>query len=442
MEPYEWQKPLIDTVVRGVTDHRIFISGFPTGSGKTVIALAAAKVLGHPHLVVAPKVALTHWARIARSMGAEGQLIGIINPDRISAPNGCEFYTRDGLWRLPKGTVVIWDEPHRGASGPKSRLTRALAELKAFAYGLHAMSATIADTPLKLRALGWWCGLHQFHDASFYQWCRQHECHYEAPGRSPVFAERRVLRFTKDAAKAHQCMEAIRRDLGPRFMSMRVEDIPGFPSESLGVKLLDLSQRDRAEIDAAYEAMSHRMASVARSDLAELNRERERVEFVMAAALAELVAAHVENGQSVVVFFSFTEPRQRFEDTLARDYGIVDLCRVYGGQKDEDRQSDIDAFQRNERRVASVMAKAGGASLSLHDERHERPRVAYVVPAYEADLIRQCLGRIRRCGGTHAVQFFALAAGTIQERVAVALERKLNNIQALNQQDLLPLMKG
>ena len=46
------------------------------------------------------------------------------------------------------------------------------------------------------------------------------------------------------------------------------------------------------------------------------------------------------------------------------------------------------------------------------------------------------LGRIRRVGGTKAVQHLVLAANTVEDRVADKLERKIGNIEALNDRDL------
>jgi superfamily II DNA or RNA helicase len=434
--PYDWQEPLIQTVVGSLTKDRVFVSGYPTGAGKTVISLAAAKRLGGPHLVIAPKVAITKWWRTADAMGMRDQLVGVLNPERVNGPRGSEFYTRGQRWKLPPGTTVIWDEPHRGASGPKSVLTKALAELKAYARALHAMSATVADSPLKLRALGWWCGLHQFHDSSFYGWCQLNGCKRVEIGWGPMSAGRTALKFTVNAKLAQAHMAAIRRAMGTKFQSLRADDIPGFPTQTVAIKLIDLEDRQRSEVDAAYAAMSERMTTLARSQMAELGRERERIEFVVATALADLAAEYVAAGNSVVAFFSFTEPRLRFEAAL-RELEVP-VVSVHGDQKETDRQAAIDAFQRNEVHAISVMTKAGGVALDLHDCLKQRPRVSLITPTYEADLVKQNLGRIRRCEGTHATQFIVLVAGTIQEKVVLSLERKLKNIDTLNDTDLLP----
>lgn len=429
IEPYDWQEPLVDAAVRSIERDRVFVSGFPTGSGKTVIALAVAKRLGAPHLVVAPKAALTQWRRTAEAMGAD--LLGVINPERIAHANGCAWYRRGEGWKLPPGTLVTWDEPHRSASGIDGYTTRALAELKAYpGVRLHAMTATLADSPLKLRALGWWFGLHQFNKASFYGWCRRHECADEVVGRE----RRRIFRFTRNPKLAAAAMASIRRSMGDKFLSMKPEDIPGFPEQTVDTLLIDLSERDRKEVDDALAEMSERMKATGKSDMAELGRQRERVEFVMAGAVAEIAAGFVEDGNSVVAFFNFTEPRLRFEAKLLE--ASVPCASIHGGQKDTDRQAGIDAFQANGVHAIAVMTEAGGAALSLHDERKERPRVSLILPSWNSATVKQCLGRIRRCNGTHAVQYFVLAAGTVQERVAATLRTKLGNIDALNDADL------
>ena len=428
--PYDWQVPICQKAADSLEKNRVFISGLPTGAGKTIIALDAAHRTGGPHLVVAPKVALTQWRRTAEAMGVSDLIYGIINPERISKPGGCEFYDRERLWRLRPGTTVVWDEPHRSASGIKSLTTRAVAELRAFGARLHLMSATLADSPLKLRAAGYWCGLHKFVEDDFYHWCRKHGCTNVEIGYGRDTAGRVTFQFTKNQAEAAAIMAGIRADMGDRFMSLKADDIPGFPTETVAVKLVDLAKRSREEIDAAYAEMSERMRSKAAAAVAENGRERERIEWVMAETVAEIAADYAAAGNSVVVFFNFTEPRLRFEAKV-REFGVA-LASVHGDQNDTLRQAGIDAFQRNEIPVMSVMAEAGGASLSLHDELHARPRVSLIMPSWNSATVKQCLGRIRRCNGTHATQFFVLAAGTVQERVAATLRRKLNNLTAFN----------
>ena len=429
IEPFGWQDPLWQWAQRNLERHRFVVSGFPTGAGKTIIALAAARAMKRWVIVVAPKVTLTQWHRTAEAMGCHHLLAGVINPERLAHPRGCEFYTRAGKWRIPPNAHVIWDEPHRNASGIKGVTTHALAELKAYGCCLHAMSATLACSPLQLRALGWWAGLHGFTKPSFYSWCRNHGCADTDVGFGQGAAGRQEFRFTSDRVLSRQIMEKIRADFGPRFRTMKAEDIPGFPTETIAVQYLDIDAKGRAAVDAAYAEMSERLRAKAGSAMAEVTRERERIEFAMAESLAELAASKVSEGVSPVVFLNFTEPRLRFTAKFQELAGFVP-AQVYGSQNDDEREAFVKAFQANENWCAVVNQQAGGAGLNLHDELQQRPRCSLYVPGYKPDDIKQCFGRIRRCNGTHASQYLVIAAGTIQEKVASKLQRKLANMSA------------
>lgn len=439
----DFQIPLAASALASMNRNRFFVNASVTGSGKTYICCDVMEKRARPTLIVAPKAARTQWRTVAEQMGVSRFVLDVINPEQISKPSGCTWYTRDGLWRLPKDSDVVWDEIHRGASGIKSQATLAVAQLKAFGAGLHAMSATVACDPLHLRALGYWAGMHHFNKPSFYGWCREHGCKDVDVGYGQGAAGISSFMFTKNKAEGAGIMAKIRRDFKDSFICLKAEDIPGFPEEKLCVKLVDLNKRDTAEIQKALEEMSERMRSAGKSKMAELGRERERVEFIMAEALAELAADAAEDGYSAIVFFNFTEPRERFVASL-KARGIEDVAQIYGSdssgrpQSDEDRDRNKDLFQRNLCRVIAVNVKAGGAALSLHDELHERMRVTFIVPSYDPTEVRQALGRGRRVHGTYIVQNFVLAAGTIMEEVAAALSRKLHNLDSLLADDLIP----
>lgn len=432
--PYSWQTPIIDKVTESLRVNRYAINASGTGAGKTVMALASLKALYESGdvehcLVIAPKVSLSQWWATAESMGIKDALLDCINPEKISKPSGCAFYTVDTTWQIPAKTLVIWDEPHRNASGVKSRATLAMAQLKAFPSSkLLAMSATLADSPMKLRALGFWGGMHNFNLSSFHQWCRLNGCQFES------LNNHYVLRFTRIKEKAKQYMANIRRAFGSAYVAIPLADIPNFPEQTLDVLRVDLNKRDRAEIERNYKEMSERLKTRAKNDMAEIGRCRERIEFSKAEAMAELALGHLSENKSVVIFCNFTSARERIGKFLADNQ--IPYGEIYGGQKDEDRQACIDQFQANTLPVMIVMTAAGGAALSLHDTRHERPRVSLITPSFNAAEVRQALGRIRRCNGTNVEQYFVLAAKTIEDRVSVKLEAKLNNIDTLNDNDL------
>lgn len=433
--PYDWQMPIVEAVTNSLRcPSRYAINASGTGAGKTVMALASAKdladegVISHV-LVIAPKVSLSQWVRTAEAMGISHLLLRCINPEQVSKPRGCEFYDEHSLWKLPKNTLVIWDEPHRNASGIESKATRAMATLKAYpSIRLLAMSATLADSPMKLRALGYWAGMHNFTKNGFYEWCRRNGCALEN------ISGRYVLRFTRNASRAREYMANIRKGFGFSYVAIPVADIPNFPEQTLEIAHIDLNGKYKTEVNKAYEEMSERMKTRAKNDMAEIGKCRERIEFCKAAAVAELALGHLSDGKSVVIFCNFTSARERITQIL-EDAGIQ-CGAIYGGQKDEERQAYIDAFQENTLHAMVVMTAAGGAALSLHDIYHARPRVSLITPSFNAAEVRQALGRIRRCNGTNVEQYFVLAAGTIEDGVSKKLSAKLQNIDTLNDNDL------
>lgn len=430
-ELHPWQRPIADKAERSLREHRFHVLATCTGSGKSYIAAETVRRLGRPTLIICPKAAVTQSRRCMEAMGAGHLVLDAVNPSQLIVSDKCKWYDPETMWHLPEHANVLWDEIHRGCSGMDSQATLACARLKAFGASLLALSATAACDPLHMRSIGFWSGMHNFSRTDFTRWCLEHGC-YRADMNG-----RKVLKFTRNKARAAEIMRGIRANFGDMFQSLRPEDIEGFPAETLEILLVDLSARDRKEIDDAYAAMSDRMKSAGKSDLAEMMRERERIEFTMAAALAERAVADSESGLSPVVFFNFTSSRERFEE-LVRKGGAGGIASVHGSQKDAERQAAIDAFNANELTVASVNLAAGGCALSLHDLLHERQRVSYLVPSYNAAEVKQALGRIRRDGGTAVVQKFVIAAGTLMERVAKSLEVKIACIDSLNDADLMP----
>ena len=246
---------------------------------------------------------------------------------------------------------------------------------------------------------------------------------------------RHIFAFTTNAARAKAVMAAIRADMGDRFLSVKPEDIPGFPDEVLDVMRLDLAAKDRDALERAYEEMPDQYRQMTEDEMVQTLRLREQAEWCKAEAIAEMTVGLESDGLSVFILVNFTGARLRIEGYL-KDKGVA-FASIYGGQKDAERQAGIDKFQANEVHVMVAMAAAASCALSAHDERHERQRVSLISPGYNASDVKQGLGRIRRVNGTKAVQHFVLAADSVEERVAKTLERKLANIDSLNDGDLM-----
>ena len=437
--PFDWQKPLIAKQSDTLKKNRVFLCSAHTGSGKTVMALQTVKDLGLPSLIVCPKIAISQWLSTAQRMDVpENLILGVVNPENLITSKKNKFYRHDEGWLIGHDTpsLLVWDEVHRSCSGADSKSALALARWcsKKMPEGnkVLAMSATPFETPLKLRALGYLMGFHRFVERDFYDWCRKHACSMVPIGRYPRI--RQVFAFTTNKARAEEVMRIIRRDMGERFLSIGPDEIPGFPDEVKEVCLVDLAKKDHDALVRAYEEMPPQMQHMSQDDMVKTLRLRQQAEWCKASVLAEMAANYVEDGYSVFIAISFSDSRRRIEDELTKRG--VKYASIYGGQRDSERQAGIDSFQRNETHVMVGMMQACSVALSLHDELHERPRVSLISPSYSASDVIQALGRIRRVGGTTATQKIVLAAGSVEEHVAEAVQRKIDCIGTLSDRDL------
>jgi hypothetical protein len=444
IELKEWQKPLAAKMTDVLGRERAFLCAANTGAGKTYLACDVIKSLGIPALVICPKIAISQWRSVIRGMGIDDLVIGVINPENLIASKRNPFYSHEDGWKnIPEGpALLVFDEMHRGAGGiyklPRpggkgSGNKQALMSVRwvnksAPGRKFLALTATPADSPMKMQALGYLMGFHSFVASSFYDWCRRHGCSMQMRGRQSVFA------FSRDRAKAKAIMANIREDMGDRFMSITPDEIPGFPEETREVVLVDLAKEDHEGLVQAYAEMPELMKKPSKDAMVKLLRLRQQAEFCKASVLAGMAGDEVSDGNSVFLCLNFTDARLRVQSELER--AGIPFASIYGGQPEKERQAGIDAFQRNEIHVMVGMSSACGVALSLHDERHERPRVSLISPSYSASELIQALGRIRRVGGTHATQKIVLAAASVEERVAKAVGGKVDNIGALTDADL------
>ena len=436
----DWQVPLARHQTEVLKKGRCMLSACHTGSGKTYLACQTIKDLGMPTLVVCPKVAISQWWHVIEGMGCGSCVIDVVNPERLVAGRN-EWYDNESGWHVSdiigngEGKLLVVDEVHRGCSGPDSKQTLMCARWCNKLHPLNKallMSATPFETPEKMRLIGYLMGFHRFVSASWYDFLRANGCRYVDIGWGRN--KRRILEFTRNKKESTAIMANLRDRMGDRFMSIMPNEIPGFPEETREVVRIDLSKRDHDALVRAYEEMPERIQHLSKDDMVKMLRLRQQAEFCKAEAVAQEVIEAVKSGCSVFRMVNFTDARTRFENCL-RD-AKVPFANIYGGQKESERQRGIDEFQANQVHVMIGMAAACSVALSLHDERHERPRVSWISPGYSASEFSQGLGRIRRVGGTPVTQFIDIAADSIEEKVGVAIERKMSNLAALTDRDL------
>lgn len=415
----EWQLPLAKKQEDAWAASPYVLSALPMGSGKTFLACDAIAKRKRPTLVIAPKATHTAWKDVAENMGAGPYLLGVTNPERISL--GKSPYYDGKQWTLPAGAQVVADEIQKGASGVDSKYSLAIARLKVWKIPALLMSATPADSPLKMRALGFVLGCHEWNTGSFYSWARRAGC----------FPTDYGLMFPKGEL-GEELMRKIREPIKDKIISLKIGDIPGFPDGIVESVLVDLDKDDRIDMAKAYAEMSERIKQPGKTDLAQIIKLRERAEWCKTAVMSELICDAVDAGNSVVCFCTFRSCLARIAEMIGTRHSVV---QMHGSQSMDERDQSISKFQANEVPVILGMIQCSGTGVSLHDVHKTRPRVSFITPSYNASETVQALGRIRRVGGTRTVQQFILAAG-IEQKVHKAIQGKLGRIESLTNEEL------
>lgn len=392
-----------------------------TGTGKTFTALGVAALRGIAPLVVCPKAVKTSWRKAAEFLNVP--ILDVCNIEQLKT--GKTPYLKRAakgkfVWKLPRGSLLIYDEV-QGASGYKSQNGKVLALTKAYGIETLCLSATVADSPLKMRAIGYLLGLHKFRD--HYSWCLKYGCYQNSWGG---------LAFVKGNHRLDHLKKIHEQIFPAKGQRVRIADLPDFPENATFVEAYDLGGYTK-EIDEIYAEMEEEILNPDsdQSPLTLMLRASQKSERCKVPLLMDMTEDLLDEGKSVVIFVSFRETM----DSLCEKFPEASI--IIGGQKEADRDNEIEKFQQDLNRVALVMIQAGGVGVSLHDTHGKHPRVSLITPNFSAEKMKQALGRIHRAGAkSKSIQRILYAAGTVEESACKAVRKKLDNLDMLNDGDL------
>jgi superfamily II DNA or RNA helicase len=406
------------------------------GTGKTVVACWVARQFnafrpGSRVAVICPKAAIGAWTRELDD--AEIEPLFVLNYEKLR--NGkTPWMTKTGKkimrWALPPGTLVLFDEIH-SAKGEYTQNAQLAISLVQQGFRVHGMSATAAENPTEMRALGFMLELHSLNASklplqSWFQWMRAHGCQ-QNPWNAWEFTDVKRLPYLHSLLYEGYNAPAARISVSDMPEAFKENRVIIDPVEFDGI----------AKVRAAYDDLGitpeiienyilH--GTVENSDwvLVNILRARQLAESLKVPLITAIADDLVSQGYSVVVFVNFTETLEALRAHFKR--GVI-----AGGQTGEERQRVIDDFQADRSRVIVVNAKAGGSAISLHDQRGKHPRVSLISPDFSAKVFSQCLGRIYRNGAkSNAVQKVLVAKDTVEEHVVKAIIKKLRNLNALH----------
>lgn len=444
-----------------------------TGTGKTYVACYCIKQLGTPTLAVVPKIAQTSWHRAAAHFSDTISVVGYEalrtgrtpygswenNPpagfrnetwckctvcqcavDERSAP--CPHHskgihcveTRKKKWNYGKFVFnpgigfVVFDEVHR-CSAIKSLNAEILKAARRSGIKILGLSATAANGPLQMNALGYAINLHS--GVNFYTWSRRYGC-----GKIPGMLG---WHWLAGAERQKHFMDKLHHEIFPEHgIRVRRSDIPDFPKRTVEARLFDLDERDKVQniyrdMDFALQSLAARSMTDKAPELAltvQL-RFRERIDLLKVPIAVELAQDLLARGHSVGIFCNFSSVIDELSRRLKCEH-IID-----GRKHAIPRDRVISEFQSDDARLVLVNSEAGGVAVSLHDVWGNYSREGLVFSPLAARTFQQLCGRFQRDGGRSACRYTVmLAANTDEEKIYKKLQIKLANLDTLNDSDL------
>lgn len=427
---FEYQLTSVQYGVRSMSLYNRALLGHGTGMGKTAIALGIARERGRRVAVVCPKPITTDWHRMAKYIGVETYDVcgwewlktGKSKMGEWTGENKKSFQ-----FTLPDDVDLVFDEVHR-AKGEGTQNAFLVRDSVMQNVPTIALSATIADDPTKMWAIGQFLGLHQG-GRDYYRFLNAHDCVKS--------------RFGMEYKGGKATLRKIHRRVFPdRANRLKPSDVGNaFPETMITARAFDMdSARD---IMNEYHELAYRIdeircqesaASIQGSILAEITRARQRIELFKAPAVCAMVKDLIAEGNSVFLAVNYTETLKFMQEELGT------TCSIHGGQNDLVRRGNIDSFQNDKSRVMIGIIQACREGISLHDINGNYPRVAIIMPTYSVYDLKQVLGRVHRAGGkSKSLQWIIYAAGVdIEESICNALDAKLKRMDTLMDGDIDP----
>ena len=419
-----------------------FLLADDVGLGKTITAWEAVlrlapAVRADSVLIVCPLSVVAHWRRTVQAMGDGGKRIVILNYDRlgklfeVTSEARKKIRTKKGLARAGSAAafdIIIWDESHR-RKNPTSARSKLAVKLDAHAQFVMWLSATAGQNPLELSYLAALLASVTGSRASdlkdFEAWCTKMGLGVARGtfGRwdwrgDPADCEKvRALLF--DGAPA----AGIRR---------RPEDIAGWPEINRILTPLDLDPESRVLYETAWTEFRRAMDLTPsgrdpKSALAAALRLRQKSSLVRTTGTVDLVHELLDNGHQVAVSVAFIDTLTAIREALEKD-GVT-CASVHGALPAASREEERLRFQRGDARVVLFTVEEG---ISLHQGEHnDVPRSEVIHDLrWSAIQMAQIEGRCHR-DGRFAQVYWTYADGTVEDRIAKVVARRIQSMKAM-----------
>lgn len=413
-----------DILVEAIRAHSAALDSSDMGTGKTVKAVEVAKTLGLTPFVVCPKTVIASWENTIAGQGSPNH--AILTWEKVRTGN-TSFLNRRGKkgfdWQVdPNNSLLIFDEVHK-AKGTRTLNANMLISAKRQGYNILMLSATAAEDPREMRALGYALSLHNL--KNYWNWAKEWGCKFDNWGslQFPESEKGKLVELNKliYPARGHRLTKEA---LGDHFQECRIITDPvHFGNQKQLKELMEELADELEKLDNRIEEDGDEPII-----LTKILRLRQQIELLKVPEIVDMIAEGRECGNSMVVFLNFTETIDAVSRRLKEDHIFIQ-----GGQSEKDRNESIRRFQANEVRIALCNIAAGGTGVSLHDTVGNFHRMSLISPTYNAKDFHQTLGRIDRLGGmSESIQRVLVAQGTMEVKIVKRMMEKIENIRLLH----------
>jgi superfamily II DNA or RNA helicase len=430
----EFQIPSVAKLCAAILKNKAALDGSETGSGKTYTAVGVARELGMGIAVVCPKAVIYSWNKVIKDhFGMKPEFV--LNYESVKTgkykdigvwKSVSKISTREFFqWNIPKNTLIIFDESHR-LKGHGTQNSEIAIAAKKQGYKILCCSATSTVNPIEMKTIGLILGIYK--TGKWTTFLREHGCEQGRFG----------WEFNGDQKILKKLHADFFLDRGVRI---RREDIKDFPDCDVMAEAYNINEKSEKELKAVYEEMEKelRLLKIKCKSAKEYKinsmvimlRSWQKAELVKVPLFVEMAEDAMQDDMSIVIFVNFSDTVRALSERLNT------TCVVWGENKGNERDKNIEDFQADKKRVIIVNIKAGGAGLSLHDLNGNHPRLALISPTPSAVDLVQCLGRVWRVGGkTKALQKIIFVANTIEEDICEKVKVKIDNLSLINDGDL------
>lgn len=330
---------------------------------------------------------------------------------------------------LPDDVIVIFDEAHR-CKNLNTQTSKLLLGLAKCQNKILILSATITDKLKCFKPFGMFFNFYK-EPSQFSAWLKNQMRLNAVKYKDKSYTDEQIK------------LDIIHNKIYPQYGSrMKISELGElFPQNQIIAQCYYLE--NHIEVEKLYAEINDALISLAcKEALAEVLPKliycRQKLEMLKVPIFMDLTREGLENGYSIVIFVNYLETLNylcyHLKDEV-EEFGGIAL--VMGGQTIEERQTNVNDFQKNSKRIIICMMQAGGVGISLHD-LYGVPRMSIISPSWTAIDVKQSLGRIHRAGAkSPSIQKLVYVAKTYEEEVCKLIKTKFSVMDALNDGDLI-----